>query len=101
MANQSLQTLRQRIKDLQTLRQRIKETRPDKEIIPPKSGQRVKVDDVTYEIGNPIDTEKGAFGDVYECFDDWQTPLVAKTIKEQTVTPEKYLKIKKIGSKKV
>ena len=44
----------------------------------PQAGDTITNQDRTYQIGDQIGA--GAFGDVFECSDDWSNPLVAKVL---------------------
>ncbi|MEZ5493004.1 MAG: protein kinase family protein [Pseudomonadales bacterium] len=59
---------------------------PIRQFTLPLYGEGINVGGHTYYIGQQIGN--GAFGTVYECFDEWQNPLVAKILVPQGRTFE-------------
>ena len=49
--------------------------------VPPRTGEVITCQDVRYFIGNQM--ESGAFGTVFDCFDEWGNELVAKILLPQ------------------
>ena len=57
--------------------QKIQRTVP-REFVPPSDGEVIECNDIHYFIGEKIG--HGAFGDVFDCLDEWGNALVAKVL---------------------